>query len=98
MITVKLRDSPDDRRFTLLHVPTSFTISAGEVNDPIAAGRDVLHGSPDFQALVSLLAAQIVTAGTGVETAPADRRMRLATSQAVQGSTWTTCAWRLPDP
>ena len=52
LIQVNLRDSSeaDERRF-LLQVPTAFSIGEGETTRLIAAGRNVLRASPEFQRL-----------------------------------------------
>ena len=52
VIEVNLRDAPGEaeRRF-LLQLPAAFSISDTEVTRLIAAGRQVLRASKDFQAL-----------------------------------------------
>lgn len=51
VIPVNLRDATKDERPFLLHVPTAFSIGDAEVTRLIAAGRDVLRASPEFQSL-----------------------------------------------
>jgi NTE family protein len=52
LIQVNLQDAPEgDERGKLLRVPTSFSISEAEVNSLVAAGRQVLRRSKEFQAL-----------------------------------------------
>ena len=65
VIMVNLRDAAlhSDRR-QLLRVPTAFTVSDSEVTELIAAGREVLRYSPDFQALVRALGARGVFPST----------------------------------
>jgi len=56
VITVNLRDLHDrGLRQTLLRVPTAFTVSDAEVTQLIAAGRQALRESPEFQALLASL-------------------------------------------
>jgi NTE family protein len=58
VVTVNLRDLHDrGLRQTLLRVPTAFTVSDTEVTQLIAAGRQALRESPEFQALLASLAA-----------------------------------------
>jgi NTE family protein len=62
LIPVNLRDAPhsDERKF-LLQVPTAFSIGDAEVTRLIAAGRDVLRASKEFQALRRSLGLPTVT-------------------------------------
>ena len=55
VITVNLRDAPAQERSRLLQVATAFSLPDDEVTELIAAGRQVLQDSPDFQALVRSL-------------------------------------------
>lgn len=56
LINVNLRDVPElTERRTLLQVPTAFSISPGEVDQLVAAGRKVLWQSPQFQTLLRSL-------------------------------------------
>jgi len=56
LIQVNLRDAPaSSQRQFLLQVPTAFSIGGAEVTQLIAAGREVLRGDKDFQALVRSL-------------------------------------------
>ena len=50
LIQVNLRDATEARRM-LLQVPTALSISGAEVDGLIAAGRQVLRASPEFQRL-----------------------------------------------
>ena len=59
VITVNLRDAPEDRRPRLLQVETAFSIPDQEVSELIAAGRQVLLASPDFRRLTQSLNARI---------------------------------------
>lgn len=70
VIMVNLRDAPVKQRRTLLRVPTAFTISDHETSELIAAGRQILHASPDFQVLVRALDARIVPADSDAGAAP----------------------------
>ena len=58
VITVNLRDAPEDRRPRLLQVETAFSIPDQEVSELIAAGRQVLLASPDFRRLTQSLTAR----------------------------------------
>lgn len=56
LVNVNLRDVPElTERRTLLQVPTAFSISPGEVDQLVAAGRKVLWQSPQFQAMLRSL-------------------------------------------
>lgn len=57
VINVNLRDAPEllERHF-LLQIPTAFSIAPHEVSRLIEAGRNILHQSPEFQALLKSLA------------------------------------------
>jgi NTE family protein len=56
LVNVNLRDVPElTERRTLLQVPTAFSISPGEVDQLVAAGRKVLLQSPQFQKLLRSL-------------------------------------------
>jgi NTE family protein len=57
VITVNLRDLGDRTiRQTLLRVPTAFTLTDTEITQLIAAGRQALRESPEFNALLESLA------------------------------------------
>lgn len=60
VVQVNLRDAEGEQRRSLLQVPTAFTISDAEVNALIAAGRQVLLRSPEFEALRRALDARHV--------------------------------------
>lgn len=58
VVQVNLRDAPEGAtRRRLLQVPTAFSISPAEVTELIAAGRDVLRNSAEFQVLMQSLEA-----------------------------------------
>lgn len=59
VITVNLRDAPIAERSRLMQVATAFSVPDQEVRELIAAGRDVLQASPDFQALVRELGGRL---------------------------------------
>jgi NTE family protein len=59
VVQVNLRDVGERTlRRQLLRVPTAFTIAPDDVSALIAAGRQVLRQSPDYQALLRSLQAQ----------------------------------------
>ena len=56
VINVNLRDAPEAaERSRLLQIPTAFSIHPDDVTRLIAAGRQVLQASPEFQKLVGSL-------------------------------------------
>ena len=56
VINVNLRDAPEElRRNDLLRIPTAFSISQEDVTQLIAAGRHILHASPEYKALLQSL-------------------------------------------
>jgi len=56
VINVNLRDAPElQTRRRLLQIPTAFSVPPDDVDSLIRAGRSILQGSPDFQALVKSL-------------------------------------------
>lgn len=58
VIRVNLHDAPIEQRRSLLRVETAFSLPPQEVDALIEAGRQVLHASPDFKALVRALEAR----------------------------------------
>lgn len=65
VITVNLRDAPELERDRLLHVATAFSVPDDEVTALIAVGREILHASPDFRALVHAIDGRIEPAQSG---------------------------------
>ncbi len=62
VIAVSLRDAPPElNRNQLMSVPTAFSVSDTEVTQLIAAGRQMLRRSPEFQELVRALNARVTT-------------------------------------
>lgn len=61
VVNVNLRDAPDlmGRQF-LLQIPTAFSLPPGDVDRLMAAGRAILHASPEFKALLKSLGVQPV--------------------------------------
>lgn len=60
VVQVNLRDVPDrGLRRQLLKVPTAFTVAPDDVSQLIAAGRQVLRQSSDYQALLRSLGATV---------------------------------------
>lgn len=60
VIAVSLRDAPPElNRSQLLKVPTAFSVADADVTQLIAAGRQLLRRSPEFQELVRALNARV---------------------------------------
>ena len=59
LVTVALRDVADAaERERLSRVPTSFDLSAEQVDELVAAGRALLRGNPEFRRLLATLGTQ----------------------------------------
>ncbi len=59
LVTVALRDVPDAAtRERLSRVPTSFNLSAEQVDELVAAGRALLRGNPEFRRVLDAVGAK----------------------------------------